>query len=98
MFGASFSLAPLIVLVINLFDLRIDAKRLLWLYKRPVGYKAQDIGSWFTLCRFLNVMGIINNAFLVAFTSNWSKTYLRSTNENKLLFIVSFEVICVFIF
>lgn len=93
LFGASFSLAPLIVLIVNLFDLRIDAKRLLWLYRRPVGYKAQDIGSWFTLCRFLNVMGIINNAFLVAYTSNWSTTYLRSTNEYKLLFIVCFEVI-----
>lgn len=44
MFSASFTLAPLLVLIINLIDLRLDAQRLLWLYRRPVGYKAQDIG------------------------------------------------------
>ena len=47
LFACSFSLGPLILLAINLFDMRIDAQRLLWLYRRPVGYRAQDIGFTF---------------------------------------------------
>ena len=45
MFASAFTLAPLIFLIINLIDIRVDAKRLLWLYKRPIGYRAQDIGK-----------------------------------------------------
>ena len=44
-FASSFSLGPFFFFIFNLFDLRIDAKRLLWLYRRPVGYRAQDIGN-----------------------------------------------------
>ena len=44
LFAASFPLAPLIALVINLVDIKIDAKRMIWMYKRPVGCIAQDIG------------------------------------------------------
>ncbi len=45
LFAASFPLAPLIALLINMVDLKIDAKRLLWMYRRPVGRIAQDIGA-----------------------------------------------------
>lgn len=45
LFSSCFSLGPLIVLIINLLDIRIDGQRLLWLFRRPVGYKAQDIGK-----------------------------------------------------
>ena len=46
LFAASFPLAPLIALAINLVDLKIDAKRMLWMYRRPVGRIAQDIGRF----------------------------------------------------
>ena len=48
LFAASFPLAPLIALLINMVDIKIDAKRLIWMYKRPVGRIAQDIGSYFS--------------------------------------------------
>jgi anoctamin-1 len=86
-------LAPLIVLLICLFDLRIDAKRMIWLLKRPVGFKAQNIGSWFKICRFLNAIGIITNGLVIAFTTNWSKSYLLNDSyQNRLVFVLSFEV------
>lgn len=72
--------------------MRIDATRLLWLYRRPIGHKAQDIGSWFDICRFLNVVGIINNGFMVAFASNWSKVYLSDSLLFKMTFLIAFEV------
>jgi hypothetical protein len=47
LFGCAFTLGPLFLLVINLIDVRVDAQRILWLFRRPVGYKAQDIGKIF---------------------------------------------------
>ncbi|CAF0724941.1 unnamed protein product [Brachionus calyciflorus] len=91
MFSASFSLAPLIVLIINLIDIRLDAQRLLWLYRRPIGYKAQDIGTWFNMCRLINIFGIINNGFMVAFTSDWSNNFLNDSNYKRAIFVLIFE-------
>ncbi|CAF0912216.1 unnamed protein product [Brachionus calyciflorus] len=76
-FACSLSLGPLIVLLVNVIDVRLDAYRLLWLIRRPIGFKAQDIGA----C----------NAFIIGFTSKWSKYFLKGTLENRLIFVVAFE-------
>jgi hypothetical protein len=39
-------------LIILLFDIRVDAKRLLWIIRRPISLRAQDIG-WL-VCSFKN--------------------------------------------
>ena len=31
-------------LIAILIDIRVDAKRMLWIYKRPVAFRSQDIG------------------------------------------------------
>ncbi len=45
MFTAAFPLAPLVALITNLIDVRVDAKRLLWFNRRPVAFIASDIGN-----------------------------------------------------
>ena len=45
MFSSAFTLAPLIALFVNLIDLRVDARRLLWWNRRPVAFIAVDIGN-----------------------------------------------------
>jgi hypothetical protein len=94
MFACTFSLGPLIFLLVTIIDLRVDALRSLWLYKRPIGYKAQDIGAWFSILRFLNATGIITNAFIIAFTSNWAKNspLIEGKLEKRFIFVVVFEV------
>ncbi|RNA02561.1 anoctamin-1 [Brachionus plicatilis] len=37
-------------------------------------------GAWFHIIRFLNIAGIVSNAFIIAFTSNWSKNMLCVKN------------------
>ena len=49
-------------------------------------------GAWFSIIRFLNVIGIITNAFIIGFTSNWSKNFLQNSLQNRFIFIVVFEV------
>ena len=85
-------MGPLIFLLINLIDIRIDGQRLLWLYRRPIGFRAQDIGSWNHICRIINIIAIVINGLIISFTSNWSKTYLNDNLTNRLIFFIVFEV------
>ena len=38
------NLGPIMFLIAILIDIRVDAKRMLWIYKRPVAFRSQDIG------------------------------------------------------
>lgn len=90
LFAVSMPLAPLIVLLTNVADRYVDAKRMLWWYRRPVAKIAQDIGVWYYILQFLNVSGVITNAFLIAFTSKWGRSYLQDV-ESRLAFGLIFE-------
>ncbi|OAF70408.1 hypothetical protein A3Q56_01867 [Intoshia linei] len=86
-FAASIPIGPLIALIVIYADIKVDASRLLWIYRRPVADISQNIGIWQGILELLNVIGVISNAFLIAYTS---KDYLNST-ERKMIFVVIFE-------
>ncbi|CAG2218059.1 unnamed protein product [Mytilus edulis] len=88
LFAASLPIAPLIALFTNLIDIRVDAKRMLWWYRRPLAKIAQDIGTWYIILQFVNVCGVISNGFLIAFTSSWGQQYDVYT---RLWIVVGFE-------
>ncbi|OQR67072.1 hypothetical protein BIW11_13744, partial [Tropilaelaps mercedesae] len=90
LFACSFPLAPLLALGYNVFDLRIDSNRLLWINRRPVPFRDDDIGMWLHLFNFINYFGVVTNAFLIAFTSKFGSVYLTS-KLMKFMFIVGFE-------
>ena len=46
LFAAAFPLAPLIALLTNAIDMRVDARRMLWINRRPVAFRAEDIGKY----------------------------------------------------
>lgn len=92
MFACSFSLGPLIFIIIAMIDMRVDAFRFLLMFQRPVGYRGQDIGAWFNITRFLNLIGIITNGFIIGFTSRWSVYFLSDSLSNRLIFVAAFEV------
>ncbi|KAL8594587.1 hypothetical protein ACOMHN_002142 [Nucella lapillus] len=88
LFGISLPLAPLLALLTNLFDLRVDARRLLWWYRRPVAKIAQDIGMWFNILLFVNFVGVISSGFILGFTSTWGDKY---STTGKLIIVLAFE-------
>ncbi|GAB1601591.1 hypothetical protein Ahia01_000437500, partial [Argonauta hians] len=88
LFAASFPLAPLIALITNFIDVRVDAKRLLWVYRRPIAFISQDIGMWYPILRFINTVGVISNAFLIAFTSHRTENY---SIADRLWVVILFE-------
>ncbi|KAK0052975.1 anoctamin-6-like isoform X1 [Biomphalaria pfeifferi] len=87
-FAASFPLAPMFVIGLCFFDMRLDASRLLRFYKRPVAHISQNIGIWYAILNFLNIVGVTSNAFLIAFTSSWGQQF--NTME-KLIVVIIFE-------
>lgn len=94
LFAASFPLAPLMALITTALDIRIDAWRLLWIYKRPIAHMAQDIGTWYTILTFMNFCGVVSNAFLVAFTSTWGNSF---NSTEQVWIVVGFEHIALII-
>ncbi|XP_022325687.2 anoctamin-7-like isoform X2 [Crassostrea virginica] len=94
LFAASFPLAPLIALISTAIDIRIDAWRLLWIYKRPIAHMAQDIGTWYTILNFMTFCGVVSNGFLVAFTSSWGNSF---SPKEQLWIVIGFEHIALII-
>uniref|UniRef100_A0A914X9P3 Anoctamin n=1 Tax=Plectus sambesii TaxID=2011161 RepID=A0A914X9P3_9BILA len=71
MFASAFTLAPVILLIVNFVDLRIDSRRLLWFNRRPIATITADIGMWESIIKFLIFCGIVTNGYLVASRSSF---------------------------
>lgn len=93
LFASSFNLGTLLFLMATLIDIRLDAKSILWVYRRPVPNRAQDIGIFYYIIQFLNICGIISNSFIIAFTSKWGTLKFEDNNETRLVFAAIFEVL-----
>uniref|UniRef100_A0A1I8HF38 Anoctamin n=1 Tax=Macrostomum lignano TaxID=282301 RepID=A0A1I8HF38_9PLAT len=92
MFGSAFYLAPAVALIAMAIDLRLDSKRLLFLYRRPVPLPAPGIGVWNWLLDFLSFAGIFTTGAILAFTSQSLSIYgVATTDSNRLIFFIVFE-------
>ncbi|XP_053497750.1 anoctamin-5 isoform X2 [Ictalurus furcatus] len=70
LFVASFPLAPLLALMNNILEVRVDAWKLTTQFRRPVAAKAHSIGAWDEILNMIAVFSVVTNAFIVAFTSD----------------------------
>ncbi|XP_024217091.1 anoctamin-5 isoform X4 [Halyomorpha halys] len=70
-FVTAFPLAPFFALVNNIFEMRLDARKFLLYYRRPVPKRAPNIGVWFRILNVLGRLAVISNAFIIAFSSNF---------------------------
>ena len=86
LFSAAFSLAPLLAMINNLFEIRIDALKYTRLKTRPVpkrycilqlvrprlkiDFRLENIGIWFKIFRFMAILSVITNGLHLAFTTN----------------------------
>uniref|UniRef100_UPI00398F2FA5 anoctamin-7-like isoform X2 n=1 Tax=Pristiophorus japonicus TaxID=55135 RepID=UPI00398F2FA5 len=93
LFSVSFPLAPLLFFITILIDIRVDAKRLLGLYKRPIAFMAQDIGHWLTILDLLNGVAIVTNACVIAFNTDFGRE--RPFYEQLIILIVIEHIVFV---
>uniref|UniRef100_A0A4W6DBU7 Anoctamin n=1 Tax=Lates calcarifer TaxID=8187 RepID=A0A4W6DBU7_LATCA len=70
LFVASFPLAPLLALINNVIEVRVDAWKLTTQFRRPVAAKAHSIGAWEEILSGIAILSVVTNAFIVAFTSD----------------------------
>ncbi|XP_043084032.1 anoctamin-5 isoform X6 [Puntigrus tetrazona] len=70
LFVASFPLAPLLALMNNILEVRVDAWKFTTQFRRPVASKAHSIGAWEEILNMIAVFSVVTNAFIVAFTSD----------------------------
>lgn len=66
----AFPLAPLFALINNIFEMRLDAKKFLRYYRRPVPTRVKDIGVWFNIMSILGRLSIassVKNIFYIFF-------------------------------
>lgn len=49
LFSLAFPLAPLLALLNNVMEVRLDAIKMLRFVRRPVGMRARDIGVWHSI-------------------------------------------------
>ncbi|XP_014651309.1 PREDICTED: anoctamin-9 [Ceratotherium simum simum] len=70
-FVAAFPLAPLLALLSNLMEIRLDAIKMVQLQRRLVPRKAKDIGTWLQVLETIGVLAVIANGMVIAFTSEF---------------------------
>lgn len=60
-FVSAFPLAPFFALLNNVFETRLDAKKLLTHHRRPVSQRVKDIGVWYRILDSIGKLSVITN-------------------------------------
>ncbi|XP_050308203.1 anoctamin-1-like isoform X2 [Anthonomus grandis grandis] len=71
LFVTAFPLAPLFALINNVLEMRLDAKKFIKYYRRPVPQRVKNIGVWYNILAVIGRIAIVSNAMIIAFSSNF---------------------------
>jgi hypothetical protein len=81
LFGAVFPLGPLFVFVNNILEIRLDASKFIYHFRRAVAFPAQDIGFWQRALETINIFAAITNGCVIAFTSDLIEKIVYGENH-----------------
>uniref|UniRef100_A0A3Q3WXG4 Anoctamin n=1 Tax=Mola mola TaxID=94237 RepID=A0A3Q3WXG4_MOLML len=70
-FVAAFPLAPLLALINNIFEIRLDAIKMVHLEQRLVPRKTNDIGVWTKVLEAVGVIAVIANGLVIGVSSDF---------------------------
>ncbi|KAM9832261.1 anoctamin-9-like [Neosynchiropus ocellatus] len=70
-FVAAFPLAPLLALINNIFEIRLDAIKMVRLERRLVPRKTNDIGIWTKILEAIGVLAVIANGLVIGVSSDF---------------------------
>ncbi|XP_061630663.1 anoctamin-9 isoform X3 [Phyllopteryx taeniolatus] len=70
-FVAAFPLAPLLALINNIIEIRLDAIKMVTLERRMVPKKTNDIGVWINLLEAIGVLAVIANGLVIGVSSDF---------------------------
>ncbi|XP_075996891.1 anoctamin-9 isoform X2 [Genypterus blacodes] len=70
-FVAAFPLAPLLALINNVIEIRLDAIKMVTLERRMVPKKTNDIGVWIDVLEAIGVLAVIANGLVIGVSSDF---------------------------
>ncbi|KAJ3596907.1 hypothetical protein NHX12_003307 [Muraenolepis orangiensis] len=70
-FVAAFPLAPLLALINNIIEIRLDAIKMVNLERRMVPKKTNDIGIWTEVLEAIGVLAVIANGLVIGISSDF---------------------------
>lgn len=70
LFSPAYPLAPLLALLNNIVEIRVDATKLCTSMRRPRWESAEDIGSWMTVLSAIGFAAVMVNSTMVAFVGS----------------------------
>ncbi|XP_017853044.1 anoctamin-1 [Drosophila busckii] len=83
LFSLAFPLAPLLALINNVMEVRLDAIKMLRFLRRPVGMRAHDIGVWHNIMIVVTRIAVASSAMIIAFSTNLiPKLVYRATHDD----------------
>lgn len=60
-FVSAFPLAPFFALINNILEMRLDARKLLAFYRRPITQRVRDIGVWIKILDSISKISVVTN-------------------------------------
>ena len=66
-FVAAFPLAPLLALINNVFEIRLDAYKYTTQMRRPIAQQVKDIGIWYSILEGMTYLAVVFNVSLFLF-------------------------------
>ena len=70
LFAPACPLAPLIALLNNVIEIRMDALKVCTLYRRPVWTRCDTIGAWNSVMKVLTMIAVATNATMICFVGS----------------------------
>jgi len=81
LFVAAFPIAPLLALLNNLLEVKVDSYKVCKLSRRPFVPEAQDIGTWETIFKVMGIIAVLSNASVILFTSTYFDDSITPANR-----------------
>ncbi|KAJ9577168.1 hypothetical protein L9F63_006290, partial [Diploptera punctata] len=82
LFVAAFPLAPLLALINNVLELRVDAAKLLIDTRRSIPRKVRGMGAWGGILHGITFLAIFINALMIAFRSDFVPRFMYKLNHD----------------
>jgi len=64
LFVIAFPLGPLFALINNIVEIRLDARKFLLYFRRPVPRRVADIGIWYQVMSVISRISVLTSAFI----------------------------------
>ena len=95
MFAVALPIAPLLALVANFLETKLDSNKYLNVCQRPVPKSAAHIGTWFAIIELMSMISVATNLAILLFVSHAGERLVEDLSTRFILFIACEHVMMV---